>query len=128
MELPKGRGLQVLVISNDYVGERMAGPGIRYYHFARELAKRYDVTPMAPGDVDLPLGEVHLVRSQGYGFRSFRKLVRRFDLVVAQRLGVLQMLYLARSKVRVIYDLYVPFISEALGYHAGSGERLGYAL
>src|SRR5918996_588086 len=68
---------RVLLVSHERIGERMAGPGIRYQHF-----------------------------------------------------GVRTMRYLARAPIRVIYDLYVPFVSENLAYHAAQNRspfhRLSY--
>ncbi|MFN2290446.1 MAG: glycosyltransferase family 4 protein [Anaerolineae bacterium] len=39
----------LLIISHDVVGERMAGPGIRYWEMARALAKLSTVTLTTPG-------------------------------------------------------------------------------
>ena len=44
---------RVLVVANDHVGSRMAGPGIRSWHFADELARRFDVTLVVPYETDL---------------------------------------------------------------------------
>ncbi len=44
----------VLIVSHDVIGERMAGPGIRYYHLARVLSRDFRVTLAAPGAVNLP--------------------------------------------------------------------------
>ena len=46
---------KLLLVSNDRIGSSMAGPGIRYFNFARELAVRHDVTLVAPNDVDIPI-------------------------------------------------------------------------
>ena len=41
----------IALIPNDTVGEQMAGPGIRYWEFARVLGERFQVKLIAP-----PLG------------------------------------------------------------------------
>jgi hypothetical protein len=38
----------VLIISHEVVGDRMAGPGFRYYHLARVLAREFPVTLAMP--------------------------------------------------------------------------------
>src|SRR5689334_22791123 len=39
----------LLILSHDVVGSQMAGPGIRYYHLARVLARELPVTLAVPG-------------------------------------------------------------------------------
>ena len=110
---------KVLVVSNDEIGLRMAGPGIRYYHFARELSKRYDVAlvvPALPGD---SLGDFDVLQASDWRGRRFRSLARRYDVLIAQTLRSWTMSALARSDVRVVYDLYDPFLIGNLGFHAG---------
>jgi len=52
-QMPAGREPdplpRLLIISHDVVGERMAGPGIRYYHLARVLGKYVPATLATPG-------------------------------------------------------------------------------
>ncbi len=38
----------VLVISDDYVGEKMAGPGIRAWELSKVLSKYFNVTLLVP--------------------------------------------------------------------------------
>ena len=56
-----GSARRLLLVSNDEVGPHMAGPGIRYYQFARELAKQADVTLVVPNRPESPLGEFEVV-------------------------------------------------------------------
>ena len=44
------RMLRVVMWSTDPVGKQMAGPGIRYHRLATELAQRFEVTLVAPGE------------------------------------------------------------------------------
>ncbi len=44
---------EILIISHDIVGRRMAGPGIRYSELARVLADSFHVTLAVPGTTDL---------------------------------------------------------------------------
>ena len=96
----------------------MAGPAIRYYNFARELAHNFDVTLMVPGPVDIEIDGFEVVQAQDYGGRAFRPYARSFEVLVAQNLLPWTMRALARDPVRVIYDLYDPFLVENLGLFA----------
>ena len=42
--------LRVVMCPLDPVGKQMAGPGIRYHRLAIELAQRFEVTLVAPGE------------------------------------------------------------------------------
>jgi glycosyltransferase involved in cell wall biosynthesis len=95
----------------------MAGPGIRAYHFARELARENDVTLVAPAPSAIDVDGVELRRPDELA-GSGRSRFRDFDAIVAQRLGVATMRALAREDVKVIYDLYVPSLVENLGFYA----------
>src|SRR5918996_546276 len=92
---------RVLVCSADPVGRAMAGPGIRYLHFARELAKRHDVTLAAPERPDAGREPFDSVAAP----RRFGRFAARFDVVVAQRLPPATMHQLARTGTRTIYVL-----------------------
>jgi glycosyltransferase involved in cell wall biosynthesis len=121
---------RVLLVSHERIGERMAGPGIRYYHLARELGRRFHVTLMAPNpDVGTVEG-VDVIAGQRASYGAVKALATKHDAVVAQHFGVRTMRYLSRAPIRVIYDLYVPFVSENLAYHAAQQRspfhRLSY--
>lgn len=117
----------VLLVPNDFVGSRMAGPGIRYHQFASALARRFDVTLLIRNDpVDVQLPAVRIVQAPGSSYARVKELSRESDVVIAQGgLGVRTMRYLARAGVRTIYDMYVPF-SETLAYEAAQGRAASY--
>ncbi len=104
----------------------MAGPGIRYYHFARELSKRYDVSLVVPSLPKESLGDFEVLRASDWRGRRFRSLAGRHDVVIAQTLRSWTMTALARTDVRVIYDLYDPFLIGNLGFHAGEDVSRRY--
>jgi glycosyltransferase involved in cell wall biosynthesis len=109
---------RLLLVSNDEVGPQMAGPGIRYYQFARQLSDRFDVTLVVPTVPREPLGDFEVLEAADWRGRRFRTLANRFDVVVAQTLRSWTMKTLARADVRVIYDLYDPFLIGNLSFHA----------
>lgn len=49
-----GRQEHILIISHDVVGRQMAGPGIRYFHLARVLAREFAVVLAVPEKWDIP--------------------------------------------------------------------------
>jgi glycosyltransferase involved in cell wall biosynthesis len=104
---------RVLLVSNDPVGSRMAGPGIRYLHFARELSRRFEVVLVVPSPPDVDLG-VEVVEAGRLRGRGLVRLARGADAVVSQQLSVFTMRALARTDAKVIYDLYDPLLVENL--------------
>lgn len=105
---------RVLVVSNDLAGTRMAGPAIRAWRFAAELASEHDVTLSVPAPADLHPDGFDLAVVNPFDARAMLALARRFDVVVAQRLPVPTMLALARTRTRVVHDLYAPIAIENL--------------
>lgn len=94
----------------------MAGPGIRAYRFATELAKKNDVTLAVPFDTDLVSESMGIVRVVPEDAHEMTALATRFDTVIAQRLPVKTMLSLTRAKTRTVYDLYAPVVAELLAF------------
>jgi glycosyltransferase involved in cell wall biosynthesis len=107
---------RILVWSNDPVGRTLAGPGIRYLNFARELQKAADVTLAAP---ETPVGETFAtVRTADLSQSSLRGLVGSVDAIVAQELPPRLAVKASRAGVRLILDLYGPALVESLAHLA----------
>ncbi len=68
---------RLLLVSNDEVGPQMAGPGIRYYQFARQLSDRFDVTLVVPSVPREPLGDFDVLEAADWRGRRFRTLANR---------------------------------------------------
>jgi glycosyltransferase involved in cell wall biosynthesis len=102
------RMVRVVMWSTDPVGERMAGPGIRYHRLSTELAQRFDVTLVAPGegvpDVPYTFRRLEPVASDAYA---------EADVVVAQGLPLGLMRSFRRTGARLVFDLYAPALVEA---------------
>ena len=96
-----GMRRRALVVSNDHVGKTMAGPGIRSYHFAVELARDFDVTLVVPFETDLADEPFEVVHDNPWDPARMSALVRGYDVVVTQRLPVPTMRALARLPTRV---------------------------
>jgi glycosyltransferase involved in cell wall biosynthesis len=106
---------RVVVYANDAVGSVMAGPGIRSYHFARELARHFDTALAVPRPIDIDVPDVEVIDRSGLDSEGETRLLERFDVVVAQFLPLPTMRRLAARRARVVYDLYVPFV-ERIGF------------
>lgn len=114
----------IALITNDVVGERMAGPGIRYWEFARALGRRFPVKLIVPPVV--PMGSVppaeplpaslHVCTS----LQDLRNLVESCDVVIT--LGVVLFFYpfLGELGKPLVIDLYNPFLLEDLQREAES--------
>lgn len=109
---------RVLVVANDLVGERMAGPGIRAFNLALQLARHHDVTLATRVEIDLEPGPLTPVVVDLADPAVVVHHASTYDAVVAQFLPVPAMLELARRPVRVVYDMYDPVLLEALAQAA----------
>lgn len=115
--LEQHRG-HILVISHDVVGAQMAGPGIRYYHLARVLAREF------PTLLAVPVGSTLSVPSD-FGvivYHSGRDVeledaIRHARVVVAPALWVAQAPALDESLVPLVVDGYDPYVAETLVLH-----------
>ena len=99
--------MRVTVHTPDVVGERMAGPGIRAWHLAAELAKHFPTTLIArregglPGDADF--------RVIARGTRDAAAALKKADVLVGQPARGFRRL---RRSQRVVYDLFDPVLLE----------------
>jgi glycosyltransferase involved in cell wall biosynthesis len=105
---------ELLLVSSDVVGRTMAGPGIRYVHFARELRTTFRVTLAVPNEAELELEGVTVVSTDGHRHGPLTRLARAADVVVAQLLPLRTMRAIGSSGTRVVYDLYNPLATENL--------------
>jgi glycosyltransferase involved in cell wall biosynthesis len=110
---------RVLLVANDHVGARMAGPAIRYVNFARELAGEFDVTLVVANEPDVELEGVRVVHVPRLSHARLKQLAAAHDAVIAQQLNLRTMRHLAGTSTNVVYDLYDPFLVENLVLHAG---------
>ncbi|NJN94379.1 MAG: glycosyltransferase family 4 protein [Anaerolineales bacterium] len=108
----------VALITNDVIGERMAGPGIRYWEFGRVLGQHFPVKLIVPPMVSLPAipatKDVPFHIYTPHNLTEFRTLVEDCDLMVA--LGILLYFYpfLAELNKPLVLDIYNPYLLEAI--------------
>jgi glycosyltransferase involved in cell wall biosynthesis len=97
----------VVVHTPDVVGERMAGPGIRAWHFAGELAKHFPTTLVCKREGELP-GAADF-RVAGRGSAEGLVAMRAADVVIGQPARGFGR---QRRGQRVVYDLFDPVLLE----------------
>lgn len=110
---------RILVITDDRLGTRMAGPAIRAYELARHLHASHAVTlaslqPMA-GSLDSPA----TIRA-GIDPRNLLALAADFDVLVAGGYVFAQHPGLFKLGKFTVLDLYDPMLLEELASHGGS--------
>ena len=102
----------VLVLANEHVNRRMAGPSIRSYEFARVLsADGHRVTLASPFPSDLPPQPFSVTT---YDASSLPALVAQHRVVVLQGWVMERFPMLREADVRLVIDLYDPFPLEVL--------------
>lgn len=125
MEWSEHQG-HVLIISHDVVGERMAGPGIRYFHLARVLAQEFNTVLAVPGEFTLSADFPVIPYVSGEDER-LQKAIQGARAVLIPAVYVIQIPTLKDTQVPVIVDGYDPFIAETL-YLGGDIYGLQIAL
>jgi glycosyltransferase involved in cell wall biosynthesis len=96
---------QVVVHTPDVVGDRMAGPGIRALHLARELAKHFTTTLVAKCDGSEPDG-VSLIE---HNTDAARAAMRDASVLIGQPARGFRK---RRAGQRMVYDLFDPTVLE----------------
>jgi hypothetical protein len=108
---------KVLFLSNDVLGDRMAGPAIRALELARVLAQRHTVV-VAMSDVkksDLTSYPVEIIKANR---AQIRRLLNSMDVVIVQGYSLRDHPEVAKSDAAIVVDLYDPFPFENLELYA----------
>lgn len=103
---------KIAVISPDVIGEKMAGPGIRYTEIAKELSNWYDVTLYAP-EVNGHATFTFKIKTYD-DLRKVSEDIAEYDFAFAQSLAFEVVDVALKNKCQIIYDLYNPLPIEAL--------------
>lgn len=116
---------RLLIVSNDAIGERMAGPSIRAWELAGALhAAGLPVNLAAPGK-SIPPAPFETLCFDIRG-AALREAAERADAVMVQGLVLAHQPFLAALDIPVIVDIYDPFVLENLPQRAEesmSGRR-----
>lgn len=116
------RSFSVVVHTTDVVGERMAGPGIRAWHFAGEIAKRFPTTLIARLDGTLPSPASFPVLR--HGTAEAHAALRQASVLIGQPARAFRRM---RPHQRMIADLFDPVLlelRELYGHSPSMRQRL----
>jgi glycosyltransferase involved in cell wall biosynthesis len=117
---------RISLISYDIVGKKMAGPGIRFYEFAKILAKYMDVTLHTPNKVDIDIEGVKLKHYNTKNYSSLARSIENADVILIQGHILYYFPFLKNFSGKIIVDLYNPFNLESLEMYKESriAERI----
>ncbi len=127
--------MRVLIVANDVVSTRMAGPGIRCFELGRQLSLAgHRVTIAGIGATDIDSEQLTIVPPQSQS--DMEQLARSQDAVLLEGFALARYGSLRHLDVPLIVDLYDPFPlalleQEALrpiGEQRAQGERVRGAL
>ena len=117
---------KILIISYDIIGKQMAGPGIRFYEFAKILSNFLDVTLVAPNRIDIDTEGFKAGQYRVDNYRSLEKYTENADIILMQGHILYYFPFLKNYTGKIIIDLYNPFNLESLEMFKDSSmaERL----
>jgi len=113
---------KLLILINDVLGEKMAGPGIRAWEMAKAVSKHHGVTVGAYAVSGISHPRVKAVSHEESDARV-AELLREHDVVLVQPFVYHGFPSIAASGKAVIVDLYDPYILEYFEMHKASGEK-----
>lgn len=106
-----GRKNKVLIISNDTIGEKMAGPAIRCWEFAQCLSREHEVVLATPNETTLTSPDFTL---RHYNEKVLKELSRWCDVLICQGFILHHFPFLKQQKKPIVVDVYDPFTLEFL--------------
>ena len=123
---PQKNNSRLLIISHDIIGKQMAGPGIRFFEFAKELSKYVDVTLAAPNKIDVEITGFKTLTYNAENFKVLKRVSELSDMILIQGHILYYFPFLKHFKGKIIVDLYNPFNLESLEMYRNDelAERL----
>ncbi|GAG58572.1 unnamed protein product, partial [marine sediment metagenome] len=105
---------KIYIISYDVIGKKMAGPGIRFYEFAKILSNYLDVTLLTPNKIDIDTEGFKTRQYKVNNYKSLQRCVENSDIILIQGHILYYFPFLKNFKGKIIVDLYNPFNLESL--------------
>ena len=112
--------MRVLLITNDSVGRKRAGPGIRCIELAKVLSQNFEVTLAATKLIDLEIEGVRLIPDTLAHPSRLRTAVGHSDIIIIQGLVLAIFPFLRSTDKFLVVDLYDPYLLE---YHHTAHPR-----
>ncbi|MDM8557701.1 glycosyltransferase family 4 protein [Candidatus Parabeggiatoa sp. HSG14] len=107
----------ILILSPDFVTERMAGPAIRYWEFAKALAPNHAVTLATPNTIPEGLQQTVPYSMVQHTEENIDELVNRHDIILFQGYILDRYPLLRQTDKILVADLYDPIPLEGLERH-----------
>lgn len=111
----------ILVISDDVVGQKMAGPGIRAWELSRCLAHNFQVVLAVPDYSEINLateeGPFEIVLYSLSRPNRLKEIAQKSKIILTQGYVLSKFPFLKKLSSYLIVDLYVPFPLENLFVH-----------
>jgi glycosyltransferase involved in cell wall biosynthesis len=107
----------ILILSPDVITERMAGPAIRYWEFARALAPLSKVTLAAPNVIPETVQQACQARLIQHTPENIAELASHHDIIIFQGHLLEHYPLLSQSDKILVADLYDPVPLEVLEQH-----------
>jgi glycosyltransferase involved in cell wall biosynthesis len=111
----------ILLLCPDYITERMAGPAIRYWEFAKSLAPLHAVTLAAPNQIPDCLQADMPARLVQHTPANIAELANSHDIIIFQGYILDQYPLLRQSNKILVADMYDPVPLEGLEQQKGQG-------
>ncbi len=111
---------KALLVSEDNVGASMAGPGIRYFEFAKALSKHHQVTLLIPNEPDITHPDFKIEKNTNL---SLLKSIHEADVLISQLIHPKTAYLAKRYGLKIILDAYDPMPIENLEvfkYHSAT--------
>jgi len=115
--------VKLLIICQDVIDARMAGPGLRYVEISRNLSSHLQVILAAPQGSDPQIEGVQFIT---YGGKRgvVKAAANEADIVLISGAMIRQFPFIATSKARIVVDLYDPMLLENLYYYTDEPKAI----
>jgi glycosyltransferase involved in cell wall biosynthesis len=110
-----------VLVCNDFIGERLAGPAIRYWELAHGLARWHEVVLLTAHPPGLESDRVALLSLTK---TSWATALEGMDVCITQLVWPGVAAACARFGVRIVLDCYDPMLLEELEAFAGAAPRV----
>jgi glycosyltransferase involved in cell wall biosynthesis len=117
--------MQILFVTNDYVGQQRAGPAIRAVELAKVLAEHHEVTLASAQPGSIEIDGIRFISGARNNPAELRVAAGQADVVIAQGLVLFLFPFLARARYLVI-ELYDPYLFEYLEHAHARFLSWGY--
>jgi len=105
---------KLLLISYDFIGQNMAGPGIRFYELSKILSNYCDITLASPNRIDIDTSGFRTITYDLDNFKTLQRNVESTEMILIQGHLLYYFPFLRNFKGKIIVDLYNPFNLESL--------------